>query len=78
MRIRPLRSGSSRHRHRLEALSAVYLQRLTELLATGEQLPELAHTGLAVTRVGYVSAHTGLAVTRVGHVSPTPDWPSPG
>ncbi|XP_043222097.1 uncharacterized protein LOC122381686 [Amphibalanus amphitrite] len=51
VRIRPLRAGSARHRHRLEALSAIYLQRLTELLCLGELLPDLADTGLAVTRV---------------------------
>lgn len=50
-RIRPLRSTSSRHRHRLEALSAVYLQRVTEMISTGELLPDLLDSRLAVSRV---------------------------
>ena len=51
VRIRPLRSGSARHRHRLEALSAIYLERIIELFNTGELLPDLLDIGLTISRV---------------------------
>ena len=59
VRIRALRSGSSRHRHRLEALSAIYLQRIVEMLNTGELLPDLTDSGLAVSRVRRLRAADG-------------------
>ncbi|XP_037076058.1 uncharacterized protein LOC119097116 [Pollicipes pollicipes] len=51
VRVRPLRAASAKHRHRLEALSAIYLARVTELLSTGEVLPGLLDDGVLISKV---------------------------